>query len=78
MTIARWTSIRDAAETLGFAVVSLRRAIERNAHRTPDGGTEATFDGIVARKCGRTWRVLLDEAWTATRTPSRSGERGAT
>jgi hypothetical protein len=68
---ANWTNVREAARVLGFATVSLRRAIERNARRAADGGTVAAFDGIVARKCGRTWRVRLGEAWTAAQTPSR-------
>lgn len=68
---ASWTNVREAARVLGFATVSLRRAIERNARRAADGGTEAAFDGIVARKCGRTWRVRLGDAWTAAQTPSR-------
>lgn len=63
----RWLSVREAALLLGFAVVSLRRAIERHARRAPDGGTEASFDGIRAKKLGRTWRVLLSAAWTSGR-----------
>ncbi|MBZ0116714.1 MAG: hypothetical protein K8H88_06960 [Sandaracinaceae bacterium] len=46
--------------------MSLRRTIERHARRAPDGGTEASFDGIRARKLGRTWRVLLGERWGAS------------
>ncbi|MBZ0119270.1 MAG: hypothetical protein K8H88_19930, partial [Sandaracinaceae bacterium] len=62
-----WVSIRDAAATLGFSVVSLRRLIERNARRAADGGTEAVVDGVRARKVGRTWRVQLSDAWTSGR-----------
>lgn len=58
-----WMSIRRAAELLGFAPVSLRRAIERNARRAIDGGIEARFDGLIARKLGRNWRVQLSSAW---------------
>lgn len=63
---ASWMSVRQAASVLGFAVVSLRRTIERHARRAPDGGIEASFDGIRAKKLGRTWRVLLGERWSAT------------
>lgn len=65
-----WMSVREAAAVLGFAVVSLRRAIERNAQRAPDGGVEATFDGLRAKKLGRTWRVQLGPRW-APLAPSR-------
>lgn len=60
-------SVREAAEIIGFAVVSLRRAIERNARRAADGGTEASFDGVRARKIGRNWRVQLSSAWAPRR-----------
>lgn len=67
----RWVSVRDAALALGFAAVSLRRAIERNARRAPDGAVEASFDGVHARKLGRNWRVMLGERWAAP-TPSNT------
>lgn len=70
-TSKRWMSVREAAAVLGFAVVSLRRAIERHARRAPDGGIEASFDGLRARKLGRTWRVQLGSRWTAPSAPSR-------
>lgn len=58
-----WMSVRAAATMLGFTAVSLRRAIERNARRSVDGTIEASFDGLRARKLGRTWRVQLSDAW---------------
>jgi len=58
-----WMPVSKAADVLGFAPVSLRRAIERHARRGPDGTTEASFDGVVARKLGRTWRVKLSPRW---------------
>lgn len=73
----RWVSVRDAALALGFAAVSLRRAIERNSRRAPDGGVEASFDGVRARKLGRTWRVLLGDCWAPTQ-PSQRAARDAT
>lgn len=63
----RWLSVREAATVLGLAVVSLRRLIERHARRAPDGGIEASLDGVRAKKLGRTWRVQLSSAWTAER-----------
>lgn len=62
-----WMSVREAAEILGFAIISLRRAIERNARRASDGGVEASFDGLRARKIGRAWRVQLSSAWAPRR-----------
>jgi hypothetical protein len=59
----RWMGVEDAASILGVPVVSLRRTIERNARKRPDGSVEARVDGIVARKLGRLWRVTLDPAW---------------
>ena len=59
-----WITIREAAGVLGYTPVSLRRAIERNSRRAADGGIEARFDGLRAKKLGRTWRVLLSRAWT--------------
>lgn len=66
-TEAEWVSVRIAARTLGFTPVSLRRAIERHARRAEDGTIEARFDGLRARKLGRTWRVQLSSAWTTER-----------
>jgi hypothetical protein len=61
---ARWMSVGDAAAVLGMPVLTLRRLVERSARRRPDGRVEARVDGIVARKCGRLWRVWLDAEWT--------------
>lgn len=63
MRQGQWISIREAATMLGFAAVSFRRLVERHARKTADGGTEAAFDGVRAKKLGRTWRVLLGERW---------------
>ena len=63
----KWMTIRRAAEILGFAPVSLRRAIERNSRRTVSGCIEANFDGLTARKLGRSWRVRLSSAWQGRR-----------
>lgn len=60
----RWMSVDAAAAILGVPVITLRRAIERNARRAADGSVEARVDGIRARKFGRLWRVALDRAWT--------------
>jgi len=59
-----WLSVHQAAGALGVPIITLRRAIERNARRSPHGGIEASFDGLVARKLQRRWRVRIDPAWT--------------
>lgn len=61
----RWLGIDEAAGIVGMPVVTLRRAIERAARKKPDGAIEARFDGLVARKLGRRWRVWLGAAWTS-------------
>jgi hypothetical protein len=60
---ARWMSIHEAAAILSVPVLTLRRAIERNARRGPAGSVEASIDGVHARKFGRRWRVWLDPTW---------------
>lgn len=72
-----WMSVRQAAGIIGFNTVSLRRVLERNSRRAPDGAVEASIDGLRARKLGRSWRVQLSDSWTQT-TPSRVSDRGAT
>lgn len=61
---AQWTSLPAAAEALGLHVLTLRRAVERNARKAPDGAVEANFDGVRARKFGRCWRVSVGAGWT--------------
>jgi hypothetical protein len=60
---ASWLSIDEAAAILGVRVITLRRAVERNARRNPDGGVTSATDGVRARKFGRRWRVALDPQW---------------
>ncbi len=60
-----WLSIDEAAAILGVPVVTLRRAVERNARRGSDGCVAAAVDGVSARKFGRRWRVMLDPSWLA-------------
>jgi hypothetical protein len=43
---------------------ALRKALDRRATRTADGGIEAELDGVHARKLGRLWRVALSAAWS--------------
>ena len=57
-----WLSVREAAAILGIPVITLRRAIERNA-RQAGGHVQASLDGVDARKFGRRWRVALDRGW---------------
>jgi len=60
-----WRGVEAAATFLGIPARTLRRAIDRQAHRNPDGSITATFDGLTARKFGRLWRVWLDAGWLA-------------
>lgn len=59
----RWTSLRLAAAFLDLTPGGLRKTLERRAVRAADGGTEATIDGVRARKFGRLWRVMFTERW---------------
>ncbi|HWZ89840.1 MAG TPA: hypothetical protein VNW92_13350 [Polyangiaceae bacterium] len=61
----RWFTVRAAAEILGLTCEALRKQLERNVQRAPDGGTEAHLDGVRARKFGRLWRVSFGDRWTA-------------
>jgi hypothetical protein len=58
-----WRPMEEAASFLGIPTITLRRSIERNARKHPEGGTTAQVDGITARKLGRLWRVWLDAGW---------------
>jgi hypothetical protein len=72
MQKASWLSIDEAAAILGLRVITLRRAVERNARRGPDGCVTSAADGVQARKFGRRWRVALDSQWLEPLT--RSGQ----
>ena len=69
---ARWLRLDEAAAILGVPIVTLRRAIERNARRGADGSVLSKTDGVHARKFGRRWRVVLDAHWLA---PLESGRQ---
>lgn len=58
-------SLEKAASHLGLNAAALRKTLERRALRAADGGTEAEFHGVSARKLGRRWRVRFSEAWDA-------------
>lgn len=60
---ALWIGVAEAAEILGVPIITLRRAIERNARRGADGTVTAKADGVFARKFQRRWRVTLDPVW---------------
>jgi len=60
---APWVTLEQAAAHLGMNAPALRKAFERRAVRATDGATEASVDGVRARKFGRTWRVRFSEAW---------------
>jgi hypothetical protein len=60
---SRWLPLRDAALILGESTDMLRKRCERKAAKGADGAVEARFDGIVARKLGGRWRVLLSAEW---------------
>lgn len=61
-----WISVERAARTLDMHPTTFRRHLERNIFRGPDGSIEARVDGIVARKLGNRWKVLLGPAWLAS------------
>jgi hypothetical protein len=55
-----WLPISSAAQLLGTTPNALRKVIERTPRQRD--GTHA-FDGILARKLGGRWRVLLGAEW---------------
>lgn len=63
MTGTPWVSVAAGAEFLGLRPRSLRRILERNSRRVPDGGIEAHIDAVRGRKFGHLWRVQLNESW---------------
>lgn len=58
-----WLPLERAAAHLSMNVAALRKALERRATRASDGATEASLDGVRARKFGRIWRVRFSDAW---------------
>lgn len=60
---AFWMTVEQGAVVLAMSSEALRRSLERKAVRAPDGGVEASWDGIRGRKLGRLWRVSLSERW---------------
>jgi len=58
-----WLPLERAAAHLSMNAAALRKALERRATRAADGATEASLDGVRARKFGRTWRVRFSDAW---------------
>jgi len=68
---ARWRSTEDAALFLGMPVRVLRDALTEHA-KAAGGVVEARWNGILARRIGRRWKVWLSEAWTA---PEENSER---
>jgi hypothetical protein len=73
---ASWLTVAQAAACLAMSADALRRALERRAVRAPDGGVEASWDGVRARKLGRLWRVLLSARWHAADGEVTSALRG--
>ena len=61
---ARWISLERAASLLDYTPGALRRTLERRATLGRDGVTEASFDGVRARKFANRWRVQLGTEWT--------------
>jgi integrase len=61
-TIARggWMSAQEAATALSISPSKLTRTLDRHARAEDDGAIVAQFNGIVARKLGRSWRVRVD------------------
>lgn len=84
----RWVSLARAAAFLGMNAAALRKTLERRATRAEDGGTEASVDGVQARKFGRLWRVRFSAAWggpvsarlvlqSTPRESARNGQKGS-
>lgn len=72
--LLRWFALPRAALILDVSASALRRRVERAAELTGEGVLEAHFDGIRARKFGRSWRLLLGAAWLPD--PVSQVERG--
>ena len=68
-----WLGTDEAAAILGVRELTLRRSLERNARRLPDGSIAAKVDGVSARKFGRRWRVVLDALWLEPTQRTRAG-----
>lgn len=62
----RWYPTRDAAAILGVSPEALRKQLERNQFRAPDGVVEACVNGVRGRKFAGRWRVSLGERWADT------------
>ena len=60
-----WMPLRAAAWSLGMTPGSLRKALERRAVRTTDGGIQAELDGLRARKLANRWLVSLGRNWAS-------------
>jgi hypothetical protein len=60
----RWLTLGDAATRLAMSPDTLRKQVERNVRKAPDGVVEASIDGIRARKFQGRWRVALGTRWT--------------
>jgi hypothetical protein len=61
-----WLPLRDAAPLLSMLPGALRKLCERHQQRAADGAIESRFDGLIGRKIGGRWRILLSDAWTAS------------
>jgi hypothetical protein len=48
---------------MGVDPCTLRRAIERAQRKTSGDTIRCSEYGLIARKAGKQWRVLLDETW---------------
>src|SRR5262249_41557923 len=60
----RCLSVRSAAAISGMTAAALRKALDRRAVQSPDGGIVAEIDGVHGRKLGRLWKVALSVAWS--------------
>ena len=60
---AGWMPLRAAAEHLGLSHAALRKLCERHQLLLKEGVIESRFDGLVARKIGGRWRILLSDGW---------------
>ncbi len=62
--LVKWLTVDEAAAFLNTNPIAFRARLRRCARRARDGGVEANFDGIRAKKLGASWRVAFSSQWT--------------
>lgn len=70
--VVPWVRVAAAAARLKMTEFALRRALERNQWRTPEGWV-STYNGIPARKLGERWLLCFEQKRCATRSSGAGG-----